>query len=201
MHRSQLPRAGAVAAILGATSALLLPGIAAAHEERDVAGTSMEVGFIDEPVFVGNRSGLEILVSTGETPVEGLETTLKATVTAQGQTRDLPISPRFGQTGTYQSYFIPTAAGQYSFHITGSISGTAVDETFTSGPSTFGDVEDSAAGQFPVALPAPADLAAQAKRGSDAAGQGTIAIALGALGLITGLAALGLTLARRRPRA
>ena len=33
----------------------------------------MEIGLIDEPVYVGEASGLEFGVSKGEQPVEGLE--------------------------------------------------------------------------------------------------------------------------------
>jgi hypothetical protein len=180
---------------------LFLPGLVLAHEARDVAGTQMEVGFIDEPVFVNDRSGLEFFVNRNEQPVEGLEKTIKASVTAGGQTRELPVSARPETTGAYESYFIPTVAGQYSFHLTGTIDGTPIDETFTSGPTTFGDVEDTQSGQFPIVLPGPADVAANAKKGADAASQLPIAIGLGAAGVVVGLAALGLTLARRRPSA
>ncbi len=38
---------------------LALTVTALAHEERTVSGYDMEVGFIDEPVFVGQKSGLE----------------------------------------------------------------------------------------------------------------------------------------------
>ena len=46
--------------------------------------------------------------------------------------------------------FGPTpAAGDYSFHIFGTINGDSIDETFTSGPQTFDTVEDAATYQFP----------------------------------------------------
>lgn len=201
MLRSFVRRSIAVASGCALVLVLALPALVAAHEERDVVGTQMEVGFVDEPVFVANRSGLEMLVNRDDAPVEGLEKTLKASVTGGGQTRDLTLEANDEEKGVYRSFFIPTVAGQYSFHITGTIEGAAVDETFTSGPDTFGDVEDTASGQFPVVLPAPADVAANAKKGADAANQVTIAIGLGAAGLVVGLAALGMTLARRRPGA
>ena len=46
----------------------------------------------------------------------------------------------FGTLGDYRAWFIPTSAGQYTFHFTGKIDGQSVDETFTSGPKTFDDV-------------------------------------------------------------
>ena len=39
--------------------------------------------------------------------------------------------------------------GDYTFRIYGTIDGTEIDESFTSGPETFGAVEDPAPLQFP----------------------------------------------------
>lgn len=89
-----------LAAVVAATAlATLATGVVSAHEEREVAGYTIVVGFIDEPVYVGQKSGLEFFVNKGETPVEGLETTLKAEVIKGDQKRDLPIEPRFRQEG------------------------------------------------------------------------------------------------------
>jgi hypothetical protein len=46
--------------------------------------------------------------------------------------------------------------------------------------------------------PAPADLARDAEAGAAAATTATIALALGAAGLLAGVVAIGLALARRR---
>jgi hypothetical protein len=182
-----------------ATLALALP--VAAHEQRTVEGYDFVVGFIGEPVFVGQKSGLEFSVTQNGEPVEGLEETLQAEVTKGDATRDLPLGPRFGQPGWYQSYFVPTVAGAYSFHVTGDIEGTAVDETFSTGPDTFGEPQSVSAAQFPVQFPGQAELVDDAQRGADAAGQVTIALVLGGLGLVAGLAALGLSLGARRRQA
>ena len=106
--------------------------MALAHEEREVGDHTFVVGFIDEPVFTGQKSGLEFFVSRGEEPVEGLEETLQAEVTFGSETRDLEISPRFGEPGAYESVFFPTAAGPYTFRISGEVEGSAIDESFTS---------------------------------------------------------------------
>jgi hypothetical protein len=153
----------------------LLPAIAGAHESRDVADGQyrLVVGFLNEPVAVGDKSGLDLRVSkpVGESttpipegedafaPVEGLETTLQAEVFFGDQRMALTIEPRFGQPGAYASWFYPNAAGDYSFHVFGTIEGVPIDETFTSGPDTFGPVEERllfppdpvAAGDAPVA--------------------------------------------------
>ena len=175
-------------------------GSVAAHEQRVVGEYELVVGFIDEPVFTGQKSGLEFSVTRDEQPVTGLADTLDAEVIYGDATRELPLSPRFGQDGWYESVFFPTAAGTYTFRIFGTMEGQTIDESFTSGEETFSEVEEATGGQFPLVLPAQAELAADAERGAAAADQVGIAMALGAAGVIAGLIAIGLALAlRRRP--
>jgi hypothetical protein len=187
---------------LAVGSAVLLAILVAvpvfAHEARTINGYDFEVGLINEPVFVGDKSGLEFFVNKDEQPVLGLENTVTAQVIYNGQTRDLPINARDGVDGAYESAFIPTAAGKYTFHLKGTLpDGSSFDESFTSSPTGFNEVQEVAAGQFPVKVPSVAELAATAQKGSDAAGQVTIALALGGLGVLLGLAALGVAVAGR----
>lgn len=188
------------AAVLGAMLTMVVSiGITHAHETREVGEYTFVVGFLDEPVYSGQKSGLDLRISRGEEPVEGLEESLAAEVTFGNETRDLPISPVFGQAGAYRSVFFPTAAGPYTFRVSGTIDGEEVDEAFTSGPDTFSEVQDVTGGQFPVVLPAAGDTARDAKAGATAAGTATLALVIGGAGLVAGLVALGITLARRRP--
>jgi hypothetical protein len=189
--RAALAAAGGLLVLALSVTAVL------AHEQREVAGYSFVVGLVGEPVFTGQKSGLEFQVTQDEEPVEGLEETLEAEVIHQDQRRGLPLSPRFGEPGWYESIFFPTAAGPYTFHIFGEIAGQPIDESFTSGPETFSEVEEQAGGQFPLQLPPQTEVADAAQRGADAAGQATIALVLGAAGLVVGIAALGLALAAR----
>ena len=138
MHTNRRIAAAAVVLALGIT-AVAAP-LALAHEARTLGAYGIEVGFIDEPVFVGHKSGLEFGVTKGDQPVEGLEKTLKATVTVNGKSMDLPLTAREDQPGWYQSEFIPTLAGPYTFRITGTIESQAVDESFTSSPTGFDEV-------------------------------------------------------------
>ena len=187
------------ATVLGlALTAAVGTGTVLAHESREVGDVTLVVGFADEPVYTGQKSGLEFLVTRGEEPIEGLEETLDASVTFADETRDLEISPRFGEPGWYESVFFPTAAGAYTFRIVGEIDGEAIDESFTSGPDTFSEVSDVTGGQVPVQFPAQGDVVRDAEAGAGAAATATIALVLGAAGLLAGLVALGLTLARRR---
>jgi hypothetical protein len=188
------------AAVLGAVLTMVVSiGTAHAHETREVGEYTFVVGFLDEPVYSGQKSGLDLRISRGEEPIEGLEETLAAEVTFGNETRDLPISPMFGEAGAYRSVFFPTAAGPYTFRVFGTIDGEEVDESFTSGPDTFSEVQDVTGGQFPVVLPAAGDTARDAEAGAAAAGTATLALVIGGAGLVAGLVALGITLARRRP--
>ena len=193
MHRSSFAVACLAAAVL-----ITLPAVAIAHEQRDVGEYSFVVGMLDEPVFVGTESGLDLRVSRGEEPVEGLEETLQAEVIYQDQRRELSISPRFGDPGAYRSVFFPTAAGPYTFHIFGTIEGNEIDESFTSGPEGFDEVREASSAQFPIQFPAHGELVLDAERGADAAGQVTTALMLAGVGIVLGLASLGLALAARR---
>lgn len=187
------------AAVLGIVLTMIVGvGATLAHESREVGEFNFVVGFIDEPVFSGQKSGLEFTVSRGEEPVEGLEETLEAEVIFEGDSRELPISPQFGEPGAYRSVFFPTAAGLYTFRIFGEVEGEPIDESFTSGPDTFSEVTDVAGGQFPVVFPATGDIVRDAEAGAGAATTSTIALGLGGAGLLAGLVALGLTLSRRR---
>ncbi|HEV2067293.1 MAG TPA: hypothetical protein VGR08_10680 [Thermomicrobiales bacterium] len=144
----------------------LLPLTTVAHERREVGNGQYEmvVGFLDEPAFVGLKNGLDLRVhgltpsaspATGESagtegiPVEGLSGNLQAEVIYGDQSMALPLEPRFGEPGAYRSVFFPMAEGDYTFHIFGEIEGVAIDETFTSGPETFGPVEPVEPLQFP----------------------------------------------------
>lgn len=187
------------AAVLGAVLTMLVSaGTTLAHEDRELNDITMTVGLLDEPVYVGNKSGLDLRVIHDGEPVEGLEETLQAEVIFEGETRELEISPRFGDPGAYRSVFFPTAAGPYTFRIFGEIDGEAVDESFTSSEEGFSEVQDVTGGQFPVVLPAAGDTARDAEAGAAAAGTATLALVIGGAGLLAGLVALGLTLARRR---
>lgn len=154
----------AVAAI-----ALLMPMIASAHEHRELADGrySVVVGFSSEPAYTGFLNGLDLRISDnsiatpsadgGEpvgAPVEGLEETLQAEIIYGDQKMTLTLEPRWRSPGAYDAWVVPTAAGDYTFHIWGTIGETAIDETFTSSPEGFSSVVDQAIIQFPQATAA-----------------------------------------------
>jgi hypothetical protein len=152
--------------LAAAAGVLLTPVIASAHEHRELADGrySVVVGFSTEPAYSGFMNGLDLRVSDnsmatpaadgGEpvgAPVEGLEETLQVEIIYGDQKMALPLEPRWRTPGAYDAWVVPTAAGDYSFHIWGTIGETAIDETFTPGPETFSSILDQSTIQFPQA--------------------------------------------------
>jgi hypothetical protein len=215
----------AILAALGLV--VLLASPAGAHERRQASGYSYVVGFGDEPAYAGEKNSVQVMVSDGAgKPVRNADG-LKVMVMAGGKQTQLKLEPQFGDTwgtpGDYRAFFIPTAAGQYTFHLHGTIAGRKIKaQRFTSGPSTFSNVEDPAKVAFPVKSPTTAQLAARvdrevprlsaslqgalaaqqqaataAERARDAAGQARLLAIAGVLVGAAGLVVAGLAIARR----
>lgn len=145
---------------------LSLPATVSAHETATIGDGRYQIviGFMNEPVFAGDKSGLEFRVTdvgaatlaadeeTEGTPVEGLAETLQAEVIYGDQTMELPLTAMWDEPGGYYSVFFPTESeGDDTFRIFGTIGDLEIDETFTSGPETFGPVEDPEPPRFPAA--------------------------------------------------
>src|SRR5215210_6622444 len=183
--------------VLAAASTLLVdPGAASAHERRTVGDYTFVVGFLKEPAFEGETNGIDLRITRGEQPVEGAEKTLKAEAVVGGNAMLIELHPRFRMPGAYDGDFVPTRVGSYTFRFSGTVDGAPVDERFESGPGRFNDVQVVAPLQFPDKVPSGAEL----QRSLVAAdGRAATATALAVAGLLTGLAGLGLaawTLAR-----
>jgi hypothetical protein len=205
---------------------LVVPGVgpALAHEERDVGPYHLAVGFGQEPAYAGQENSVQMFIhDANDKAVTDLGDTLKVEVSYQDQTMPaMTMQPNFevgefGIRGDYRAFFFPTRPGSYGFHFTGTIKGQNVDETFTSGPDTFSDVEDPSGVEFPVKDPTTGQLAerldrelprvtataqAQATVARDRAdGARTLAVAgivLGGMGLGVGAAGLVFGVRRRR---
>jgi hypothetical protein len=218
-----------VVAALSGGIVLLGAAPAFAHEGRSLGDLEMEVGFGTEPAYAGEVNSVQLLLVHDGNPVVDLGDTLEVEVTFGDQTQQFPIAPffepgEFGTPGDYRAWFIPTRSGQYTFHFFGTIDGEKVDETFTSGPKTFSDVESPQSVQFPEQDPSAGELAdridrveprltdAIAEARTEAVGRaeaatddastartlGLIGLVVGAIGLLVAVAAL---LAARRQRA
>ncbi|OLC51774.1 MAG: hypothetical protein AUH85_18475 [Chloroflexi bacterium 13_1_40CM_4_68_4] len=188
-----------VALVVVAASLLIFSGHAYAHERRTVGPYQIAVGWLNEPAYAGQLNSLELQVIDGRSNklVFGLEKTLSAEIQAGGLAPfKLELSAADDPNDGYVGWVVPTVTGTYTFRLFGKIDTLAVDEKFTSGPNTFGDVDDLAALQYPTNVPIAADLVKKLDAIQSGVDQ-TRLIALAALAL--GLVALGaMALARRR---
>jgi hypothetical protein len=163
--------------------------VAWAHGHTQVGDYELVIGFHNEPAYQGEPNGLDLFVTnktTGE-KIKGLEDTLKAEIVYGSSRKALPIEPQWGEDGAYTAYVQPTQAGDYTWHIFGTINTTPVDVSMTSSPTTFSAVEPKATVAFPAAEPTPAELAQTTRTALLVGAAGTV---LGLLGLVTGLLAL-----------
>lgn len=193
---------------------------ASAHELKKVGSYDMLVGFGQEPAYLGEKNFVQMFLhdASGK-PVADIGGSLKVAVENGGKTMTLPLVPSFdpdsglGTPGEYDAYFIPTAVGKYTFHFTGSIKGQKVDVSFTSGPTTFSEVEDPTTVEFPAKVPTlgqvsdrltneiPRLNARIAASMSHADSEASSARTIGIVGLIVGALALitaGVALTRKR---
>jgi len=220
-------RIASIAAAVGLAGMLVTftgAGPASAHEQRKIGKYHVEVGFGDEPAYTGEKNSVQLLLNdANDKPVVDLGDTLKVDVTQAGSTDDtqklsMTMGPNFevggdGTPGDYRAWFIPTAPGPYTFHFTGSIKGQAVDEKFTSSPTTFDEVQDPAQVEFPAKDPTTGQLSARVDRenqrlnqaladtrrqAKDEAGTAQLIAIVGVVVGALGLAAAGYGLSRKR---
>ena len=210
---------------------LVVSSAVSAHVVKQFGTYSVAMGWLHEPTYVGVENAVQVVVKdAGGNPVNDLAPgDLKVVVSTAGQqTAALPLQPSFdpdtglGTPGEYTASLIPTQVGDYTFHLTGSIHGTAVDETSTSSDQTFDSVTAGTDVQFPVKEPAIGDVstlvqrvdgrATSAQSAASAAQQAAtnaandasraliVGSAVGGLGVLLGLAGLfvGLRASRRR---
>jgi hypothetical protein len=206
-------------ALLLASCAVLLGSWApaSAHEVRKVGSYEFAVGWGEEPAYAGQKNSVQLLLTDTKSgvPVTDLGNTLEVQVSYQGKKmQPLSVEPNFevGESGTpgdYRAWLFPTRVGRYTFHFTGDVKGQKVDESFTSSPTGFSEVEDSTQVEFPVKDPSlsqvsqrferelPRVTAAVAAARSDLQGDigaariiGFVGIGVGVVGCLVALLAL-----------
>jgi hypothetical protein len=153
--------------------ALVISSTASAHVVKQFGTYSVAMGWLHEPTYVGVENSVQVIVKDAAgKPVNDLQPgDLQVVVSTAGQqTAALPLQPSFdpdtglGTPGEYTASLIPTQVGDYTFHLTGSIHGQAVDETAISSDQTFNSVTAGTDVQFPVKLPALGDLSTLIQR-------------------------------------
>ena len=167
------PRVGGAAFGIALLLWLAMTSVASAHVVKQFGSYSVAMGWLHEPTYVGIENAVQVVVkdSSGNSVNDLASGDLKVVVSAGGQqTAALPLDPSYdddtglGTPGEYDAPLIPTQVGDYTFHLSGSIHGQAVDETVTSSDQTFASVENGTDAQFPVKLPAIGDVSALAQR-------------------------------------
>jgi len=136
-----------------------------AHEGREVGEWELHFGWRVEPAYAGMMNGPEVFIALhGEHEEEEadeheetmdmstVEVNLQAEVTFGDQTTTVTFRPAWGETGHYIAELMPMLPGDYSFHLTGTIGDTEVDEVFTSADGQFSSIEPPTDVMFP-ALP------------------------------------------------
>jgi hypothetical protein len=196
-------------ALIAGGSVLTGTSSSSAHERRSVMAYTFVVGWLTEPAYVNlpNAVDLRVTRTADASPVTGLDQTLKVEVTQANQKTELALRPRFNVPGAYDGRTYPTAVGVYSFRIFGTIEGAQVNETFTSGPNTFGSIEEPVA--FPNEVPLNQELEESlggleqrivTLETADGGGDADTAMMIGIAGVIigaVGLAAGGYSLMRK----
>lgn len=213
MNRISIPRSARLgaASIVALVTLLFSVGVASAHEHREVGEYSLTVGFMSEPALVGEPNGISLEVIKGHvegdedsgTPVEGLAETLKAEVTFAGESKQVDLRGVFGTPGAYKADIIPTQEGAYTFRFFGTIEGTDIDESFTSGPETFSEAQSTDSISFPAATEADGGSAvADAEDKADSARTlAIVGIVAGVLGLAAGAAGMLMAMNAKSARA
>ncbi|HKY51199.1 MAG TPA: hypothetical protein VJP45_08070 [Candidatus Limnocylindria bacterium] len=191
----------AIAALVIAASFIAFSTAASAHETRNVGPYVFVVGWLNEPAIQGQPNAATVRITDPRvTPAKAVlevEKTLTIRVFSGGLTTPYTGTVRavFGQPGLYALDVIPTAAGGYRYQLTGKVEALDVNETFESGPGRFNDVQAATSIQFPDRVPGGGDLARELEQLRTTADQTRL---FTIVALVVALAALALTLMRRR---
>jgi hypothetical protein len=169
-HR--LSRLALVVVAVGA-AALVMPAVVLGHTVQHAGPYTLEIGWRIEPTYVAVPNAVSVTIKDGSgKPVTdlGAEDLLVVVSTNNQPSPDLSFEPGFdpvemdGPLGEYDAAIVPTAPGNYTFHITGKIHGQAVDISVTSGDETFDPVKESTNLQFPAQLPSISEVVTRLDR-------------------------------------
>ncbi len=158
---------------IAAIAAMLVAGYAQAHVLKDFGPYSVALGWVQEPTYVGQLNAVQVVVkdASGKAVIDLADGDLKVVVSVGGQqSAALDLLNKYdpdtglGVPGDYEAPLVPTAPGDYTFHLTGKIHDTAVDETATSSDSTFNSAVEATDIQFPAKLPSLTEITTRLDR-------------------------------------
>ncbi len=151
-HHKRIFTLGASVLILAALWLGLTPRTAQAHGGLEVGPYLLVLGWLNEPVIVGERNALVLEITEDGQPVAAAEGSLQLTV-LYGSESFIGLLAPTAEPGVYTMDIFPTVRGQYQVQITGSLGDVTLDEMMEPEEVLGGD-----AIQFPQAQPAPVEL-------------------------------------------
>lgn len=176
---------GIAAGLLAFVLAVALVQPALAHERIEVGPYVLIIGWLNEPVVVGERNAILIEVTLDGEPVEGVEAALDVEILYGGRTRIGNLSPAV-EPGVYTVELIPTVPGQYDVRLYGAIGDERLDTVVL--PE---EVLDASALQFPETV---TDARNLEQRIAELEAQLTTANALAAVGIGLGAVAIAISI-------
>jgi len=137
---------------------------ASAHAVVQAGKLTVAIGWLREPAYVGFDNAVQVLVKDAQgnaiDSITDKDLQVEVSLGAQKMAAQ-PLVPTFdsdtglGLHGEYEFHLIPTAPGNFTFHVFGKIAGTTpIDQTITASDTTFDAVQDQNAAEFPNAVPA-----------------------------------------------
>jgi len=163
-----------------------------AHTRVEIDPYVIIVGWENEPVIVGERNALTFEITKSEVPVEGLESTLDASVLYAGRSFIGDFVPTTTD-GLYSVEILPTVRGLYTVQLSGMIEDTEIDELIE--PE---EVLPANVLQFPESPPETRDLQAEIDELSNQINIARIVAILGLSLALIGVAIAAISLARGR---
>jgi hypothetical protein len=143
-----------VIALTVVAAALVAATGASGHLRTISGGFRLEVGWVQEPAYVGSVNAIEVAVSDPRSGAPVLAPNSLVVQVSYGDRRiSLPLQPSDEQPGTFTAPLEPTAAGTYAFHVSGAIRGRQIDVVATCSERTFDCVSLPSAIQFPATVP------------------------------------------------
>lgn len=150
---------------IGAILLWTLPASVAAHDKKASGRFQLTVGWGEEPAFTGSKNSVVVAVSDSAGPLKGPAGSLSVEISFGSERITLPLEPAWGHPHEYRAWLVPTRAGTYTFHVTGTLKDQAIDITSTCSESTFHCVADVSEIQFPARDPSAGQLAERISRG------------------------------------
>jgi hypothetical protein len=158
------PAAAFLVRVAVCATCIAASAIVSAHERKSAGALTLVIGWATEPAFSGSLNGVAVSLSDHAGPIAKAEGDLSVEVSFGNERITLPLDRVANRPNEFHAALVPTRAGSYTFHITGTINNQAIDISSTCSDSTFHCVTDAAAIQFPVKDPSAGQLAERLER-------------------------------------